>query len=268
MILKYLTTQNTYHSHRRAAYWFPRRNPNLVFYAKVAMIIYKGSRWAKKGAYTGDRWIQSSIDTVRAIESVGGCCKFHNLDAVKNLQSPCVFIGNHMSILETFILPCLIKPFRAVTFVIKESLISYPYFGHVMRDRDPIIVGRTSPREDLRTVLQEGAKRLNDDISIVVFPQTTRSVEFNHKKFNTLGVKLAKRNQVPVVPIALKTDAWGMGRRMKDIGKIQPKKTVHICFGDPLRIQGSGKNTHHQIVDFITHKLSEWRLSDKDNRSV
>jgi len=226
------------------------------------MVIYKGTRLVKKGAYTNKHWIQSSIDIVRALESVGGRIEIHNLDAFKNLKTPCVFIGNHMSILETFILPSLIQPFQNVTFVVKESLISYPYFGHLMRDRDPIIVGRQSPRHDLKTVLQEGEKRLSKEISIVVFPQTTRSAEFTHKKFNTLGIKLAKRNQVPVVPIALKTDAWGMGKWVADIGKIQPEKTVHVCFGDPLWIQGSGKNTHQKVVDFITHNLSEWRAAD------
>jgi 1-acyl-sn-glycerol-3-phosphate acyltransferase len=260
--MRYLTTQNTYHSNPRPAHWFPRENPNLVFYAKVAMVIYKGARLAKKGVYSDNRWIGSSIDIVRALESVGGQIEIQNLDAVKNLTSPCVFIGNHMSILETFILPSLIQPFQSVTFVVKESLISYPYFGHLMRSRDPIVVGRQSPRQDLKTVLQEGETRLGKDISIVVFPQTTRSAEFTHKKFNTLGIKLAKRNQVPVVPIALKTDAWGMGKWVTDIGKIQPEKKVHICFGDPLWIQGSGKNTHQKIVDFITHKLKKWRASD------
>jgi 1-acyl-sn-glycerol-3-phosphate acyltransferase len=232
------------------------------------MIIYKGARYAKKRTYNADRWIQSSIDTVRALESVGGCCHFDNLNAIKNLQSPCVFIGNHMSILETFILPCLIRPHRAVTFVVKESLMSYPVFGHVMRDRHPIVVGRSNPREDLKTVLREGAKRLGDGTSIVVFPQTTRSVEFNPKQFNTLGIKLAKRGRVPVVPVALKTDAWGMGKWVKDIGKIQPDKTTYICFGDPLQIQGSGKNAHRQVVAFIQGKLDEWRVSDRESGST
>jgi len=266
--VKYLTRQNTYHSHGKPALWISRQNPNLVFYAKAAMIIYKGARYAKKGAYTANRWIQSSLDIVSALESVGGRCHFYNLDVVKKLQSPSVFIGNHMSILETFILPCLIRPYQKVTFVVKESLMSYPVFGHVMRDRHPIVVGRSNPREDLKKVLREGAQRLGDGISIVVFPQTTRSVEFNPRQFNTLGIKLARRSQVPVVPIALKTDAWSMGKWVKDIGKIKPDKTTHICFGDPLQIQGSGKNTHRQVVAFIQSRLEAWRVSDMESGSA
>ena len=258
--MKYLTTQNTYHTRGKPARWVSCHNPNLVFYAKAAMIIYKSAWYAKRGGYTADRWIQSSIDTVRALESVGGACHFYHLDIVRKLDTPCVFIGNHMSILETFILPCLVRPFRPVTFVVKESLIAYPFFGHVMRDRDPVVVGRQNPRQDLRTVLKEGKKRLSNGVSIVVFPQTTRSVGFNPGKFNTLGVKLARSARVPVVPIALKTDAWGMGKWIRDIGKIQPAQTTHLCFGDPVRIQGTGKDTHRQIVDFIQKKLAEWQV--------
>jgi 1-acyl-sn-glycerol-3-phosphate acyltransferase len=174
------------------------------------------------------------------------------------LASPCVFIANHMSVLETFILPGLIQPQRDVTFVVKASLIDYPLFRHVMRSRNPIVVGRANPRQDLRTVLEEGQKRLNSQVSIVIFPQTTRSIEFEPGDFNTLGIKLAKRARVPVVPIALKTDAWGLGGKLKDFGKIRPAKTVHICFGEPLRVKGSGKEEHRIVVDFITSKLKEW----------
>lgn len=254
-----LTTQDAYRTPERTGSWIGRSCPNTVFYAKAFMIVVHAARLARKGLYDDARWLESSITTVRALESVGGSFDLQNLDVPRTLNSPCVFIGNHMSILETFVLPCLIQPHRAVTFVVKESLITYPLFGHVMRSRDPVVVGRTHPREDLRTVLEEGEKRLAANISVVIFPQTTRSVEFDPQKFNSLGVKLAKRCNVPVVPIALKTDAWGLGRRLKDFGPIRPDKRVHIAFGDPLRITGSGKEAHQSVMDFIEKNVSGWK---------
>jgi 1-acyl-sn-glycerol-3-phosphate acyltransferase len=163
-----------------------------------------------------------------------------------------------MSILETFVLPCLIQPHRDVTFVVKESLLSFPFFKHVMRNRNPIVVGRANPREDLRIVLKEGQNRLKANISVIIFPQTTRSIDIDPQKFNSLGVKLARRGNVPVVPVALKTDAWGIGRKFKDFGKIRPVIPVHITFGDPLQVQGSGKEEHKFIVDFIMNKLDAY----------
>ena len=256
--LNYLTTYNTYHSSKQPTPWFAHSNPTAVFYYKILMIVLKASRLCKKKAYTDDHWIQSSLNTIKALESVGGHFELLNLDIPKKLESSCVFVSNHMSILETFVLPCLIQPYRDVTFVVKESLLSFPFFKHVMRNRNPIVVGRANPREDLRTVLEEGQNRLNANTSVVIFPQTTRSVDFNAKQFNSLGVKLAKRGKVPAVPVALKTDAWGNGLRFKDFGKIQPAKSVHITFGDPLLVQGSGKEEHKFIVDFIARKLDSY----------
>ncbi len=259
MAAAYLTELASYQSADRPTAWLARQNPGLVFYAKILGVVWRASRLARRGRYDGDAWVQSSLTTVRALESVGGSFDLANLDIPAKLATPCVFIANHMSILETFVLPCLIRPHRGLTFVIKESLISYPLFGHVMRSRNPVVVGRENPREDLKTVLDEGRKRIEADVSVVIFPQTTRSVEFDPLKFNSLGVKLARRCGVPIVPVALKTDAWGLGERFKDFGAIRPEKRVHVCFGEPIQVSGSGKEEHNRVMDFIASRLNAWR---------
>ncbi len=257
--LHYLTTQNTYRSAHTQPSWLARRAPTLIFYAKMFYIVWKSNRLVQKGLYSDEAWVQSSIETIKALESVGVLFEITNIDFHRNLERPCVFVGNHMSILETFVLPCLIQPYRKLTFVVKESLMTYPLFGPILRTRDPIVVGRINPREDLKIVLEEGQKCLNQNVSVVIFPQTTRSPLFDSKQFNTLGVKLAKRANVPVIPFALKTDAWGLGRKLKDFGKISPTKPVRICFENPMHIKGSGKEEHNAIIEFIMGKLNAWR---------
>ena len=261
--MKYLTRDNTYISPARSIPWFVRRYPGVAFYARIIWIIFTGSRLARKGLYKNENWVRSSLNCVKALESVGGRFEIQNLDVVHAFDSPCVFISNHMSVLETFVLPCLIQPYRDVTFVIKESLIDYPFFKYVMRSRNPIVVGRSNPREDLKTVLKEGKIRLSNGISVIIFPQTTRSAEFDEEKFNSLGVKLARRAKVPVVPIALKTDAWGVGNKIKDGGKIQPSKTAYFTFGDPLQVQGSGKEEHKRVVDFIAGNMRDFMTKEE-----
>jgi 1-acyl-sn-glycerol-3-phosphate acyltransferase len=257
--VNYLTTQNSYQSPVGKRFWLARKAPTPMFYRKMLLIVWQGWRLAKKNAYTGDQWIQSSLGMLKGLESVGVQFEIQNISSHQRLKTACVYVGNHMSILETFVLPCLIHPFRKVTFVVKKSLMEYPLFGPVLQSRDPVVVGRVNPREDLKTVLEDGQARLNNNISIILFPQTTRSVDFDRHKFNSLGVKLAKRANVPVIPVALKTDAWGNGRRLKDFGKIDPRKPVRICFGDPLHVNGSGKEEHHHIIEFISEKLKGWR---------
>ncbi|MEL6106427.1 MAG: lysophospholipid acyltransferase family protein, partial [Planctomycetota bacterium] len=208
--------------------------PSFNFYRKFHWLVYQSSVKAKRGEYDGAAWSLSSHRVLHALESVGVEVEFEGLDHVRALKSSCVFVGNHMSMFETIILPSVIQPITDVTFVVKQSLLDYPIFRHVLRSRDPIGVSRDNPREDLKAVLGGGTERLKKGVSIIVFPQTTRSVTFEPDNFNTIGVKLAARAGVPVVPIALVTDAWGNGSWIKDLGPINPSKKVRLAFGEAI----------------------------------
>ena len=133
-----------------------------------------------------------------------------------------------------------------------------PVFGPVMRSLDPIAVTRKDPRKDLTDVLEQGVRILQKGRSIVIFPQSTRSYEFDPERFNTLGVKLASRAQVPIIPIALKTDFWSNGVILRGFGKLKRREPIHIEFGPPVRLSGRGKEEHRKIIDFISSRLKAW----------
>ncbi len=253
-----LTPQNEYRTPEHPVPFMARTFPTPFFYSKAFSIVYHAAQSAKRKEYTKEAWVRDSMDIIRSLEWVGGKFIIENLSVFKGLKTPGVFIGNHMSTLETFILPALIQPFLDVTFIVKESLIRYPIFKHIMKSCDPIVVSRTDPRQDLKTVLSEGVERLKHNISVVVFPQRTRTLEFIHTQFNTIGIKLARYADVPVIPVGVKTDAWSNGRLLKDFGKINPSKTVHIAFGKPTAVHGSGRKEHEHIIEFIANKLKSW----------
>lgn len=254
----YLFHSPCYLSPERAPSWFSRLNANLGFYAPLLWIVFKAGRKAMQNDYDGEAWARSSEETASALEAVGCRIEATGMEHFRALDGPCVFIGNHMSTLETFVLPSMIQPWKDVTFVVKESLLKYPFFGPVLGSRDPIVVGRSNPRADLVAVLEGGESRLTAGRSVIVFPQSTRTPVFNPAHFNTIGVKLAKRAGVPVIPVALKTDAWGNGNLLKDFGPVDTRKTIHFEFGEPLRIEGPGKAEHQQITDFIVDRLGRW----------
>ena len=93
---------------------------------------------------------------------------------------------------------------------------------------------------------------------MVVFPQGERSSSFEPQQFNTIGIKIARRAGVPIVPVALKTNAWGIGRIIKDLGKIDPAKKAHVAFGEPIWIEGRGLDQHQEVIEFIQQKLQSW----------
>ncbi len=232
--------------------------PSFSFYSKLFWIVLKSSSLAKRSRYDTKDWAQSSLEVLRALESVGIKFIISGLNHVKSHDGPCVFVANHMSSLETMTLPAIIAPFKDLTFVVKKSLVDYPVFRHVMRSRDPITVSRTNPREDLKTVLEGGTQRLMAGRSIVIFPQSVRVLDVDPKNFGTIGIKLAKKAGVPIIPVALKTDAWGNGKYLKDYGKIAPSKAVYFEFGAPIFIKGRGNEEHDEIIEFIAGRLMEW----------
>lgn len=254
-----LTFQDEYHTPEGNKAALARLSGGLVYYPVVLSVIIEGSRLGKRGLYDDVEWTKSSLRLMRAMEAAGGRFHIEHMDAYKTLDGPCVFVGNHMSTLETFMLPCLIEPFRPMTFVIKKSLSTVPVFRHLMNARNPIVVSRTNPRQDLKIMLTEGTAHLKNGTSVVIFPQTTRSSIFDPAAFNSIGVKLAERAEVPVIPIALKTDAMPNGKLIKDFGKLDTSKDIHFAFGDPLQVRGNAREIHQEIIDFIIDKLFRWR---------
>ena len=256
--LDFPVVDNNYRTPAMQGGWFARVFPSLSFYMNMVQTVLRSARLAKKGIYNDPNWCRSSYDILKSLEAVSITAVVENLQTVVNCKGPVVIVGNHMSTLETFLLPYLICPHKKLTFVIKESLVSYPVFKHIMLSRNPIVVGRSSPREDFMTVLSEGTKRIEDNYSVVVFPQTTRMPEFDRSQFNSIGIKLARRARVPVIPLALKTDCWGNGHLIKDFGKIDPKKDIHLRFGEPLIIEGNGKIQQELVISHIENCLNQW----------
>jgi len=169
-----------------------------------------------------------------------------------------------MSTLETLVLPAILLPNRDVNFVIYKGILKWPIFNSILPSLNPIVVSKTSPREDLTHVISEGYKALNRNVSIAVFPQGARMTEFRAQDFSSIGVKTAKHAEVPVLPIALKTDAWSKdGFPIPYFGRINPAKTVRISFGNPLHITGNGRKEHDLAIKFIQDKLTAWEMEEK-----
>lgn len=235
------------------------RFPSLSFYTRIFL---RTTHWltsrAAKGQCDDYAWCYASAWILEEAEKTGMRVHVTGLENFAKDRGPYVIVANHMSTLETYLLPCILRPRFPVTFIVKRSLTTMPFFGHVMRSRDPVVVDRVNPREDLSTILREGCARLAKGISIVVFPQSTRMDHIDPRHFNSIGVKLARKADVPVVPLALKTDAWGVGRKIKELGKIRPESDVLFRFFPPLRVKGSGHAEHRAILEAITDTLNYW----------
>lgn len=247
-----------YQTKPRWVFPLARLFPSLYYYPQFLYHVFRASGLAKRGQYSAEEWWYSSLASMLALETAGVEIEITGVNWLTTVAGPCVFIANHMSTLETICLPGVIQPFKDCTFIVKRGIVEYPVFKHLMIARDPIVVDRANPREDLKAVLEQGPKILAQGRSIIVFPQTTRTLNFDPEQFNTIGIKLAKQANAPVIPIAIKSNAWGIGKLVKEFGRIDPTQKVHMAFGAPLTIQNRGTEEHKQIIEFIQQQLQSW----------
>lgn len=231
-----------------------RWSPYFNFFA----IMFRIRALALRGLLDDEAWEQSSLEIMHRMEHCGGRMHVDGLDNMRALTGPAVFVSNHMSTFETLLLPGLINPIRRCTFVVKEKLMHGPIWGPIMRARDPIAVTRTDARKDLDTVMTGGARHLSEGRSIIIFPQGTRKDVFRRGELNSLGVKLAARTGVPVVPVALKTDYWGNSPVLRGFGPVHRDRPVMVSFGPAIPVSGRGKSEHEAVLDFMESRLRSW----------
>lgn len=239
----------------------------ISFHSRILWVYQAARKMIKQGMFASDGYTESyanrSWKSLYVTEALGGRVEVEGLGHLAKTPGPVVIISNHMSSLETILLPCFILPFKDITFVVKKSLRTHFAFGPIMCAVKHIAVGRENPREDLKRVLSEGTEMIRHGVSVVIFPQATRSVEFDLEGFNTLGVKLAARAGVPVIPLALKTDFMANGKWIKDAGYVYPERRIHFEFGAPITVDASGREAHATVVKYIVTHLKAWGGSIK-----
>jgi 1-acyl-sn-glycerol-3-phosphate acyltransferase len=240
---------------KKRSFWDKLFRPfNAYFYLKSTRIIVKASRYAGKPEFY-DRYLDHCGQIIKCVESTGATVEYSGLENIPD--EPCVYIGNHMSTLETITLGNIIGNRGRVCFIVKESLMKYPYFNKILKGLECIALTRTSPIQDLKKILKEAPALLEKGISIIVFPQHTRGA-FDPDGFSTIGCKLAKRAKVPIVPLAIDTRLWGKGKLISDYGPINRDIPVRFAFGKQIVIDKNEKEVHAQYLDFIGKKLQKW----------
>ncbi|MCH8542267.1 MAG: 1-acyl-sn-glycerol-3-phosphate acyltransferase [Alcanivorax sp.] len=111
---------------------------------------------------------------------------------------PVVVVANHQSQWETFYLQLLIAPQATV---LKRELLWVPFFGWGLALLKPIAIDRSNPGGALKTILRTGKARLQEGISVVIYPEGTRQPAGVIGRFNSGGAMLACHAGVRLVPI-------------------------------------------------------------------
>jgi len=226
----------------------------------VMKIVFQCRTLSLKGKFDNTAYYAASDRLRELFESHGASFEITGLENLRK-PGPYVIVSNHMSLLETQVLPWVIGCFMPLSIVMKKSLYDSWLFHPVAVATKCISLTRKNLRADIDVIMKEGVEYLNEGRSILLFPEGTRKTSFNPGEFNSLGVKLALRAGVKVLPIALKTDFLTPGKRFSDYGTVHSDRPVHIHVGEPVEVEGRGKKEHQDILDFLVTNLKSWGVS-------
>ncbi|HXV80542.1 MAG TPA: lysophospholipid acyltransferase family protein [Candidatus Binatia bacterium] len=113
-----------------------------------------------------------------------------------------VFMVNHQSHID---IPVLVQSLRAfqLRWIAKRELLWVPFFGWAMWAAKHITVNR-SDRFDALGGLKKAKDQMKGGISLVFFPEGTRSSDGNLLPFKRGGFLLAVKTRTPMVPITIR----------------------------------------------------------------
>ncbi len=238
----------------------------LSFYLAFVRIVLRCRKLSIQGRFDNKTYFSESDQIREAAERHGAKFKITGLQNL-NFDGPCVIVANHMSLLETQILPWVVGSFKPFSVVMKKSLYESGLFGAISIATQSIAVSRENLRADIDVVMNEGVEHLKKGRSILLFPEGTRKYYFKRSEFNSLGTMLASRAGVRIVPIALKTDFLKNGKKFSDYGTLHPENKVLMHIGEPMRIEGRGKAEHQQILDFMETTLGSWGVETREDEA-
>ena len=114
---------------------------------------------------------------------------------------PCFFVGNHQSALDIPILTVCLT--GRVRFLAKETLFRIPVFGWTMASAGHIPIARHRPREARQRLERMLAHVRTRPISLLVFPEGTRSPDGRLLPFRKGTMKICQRAGLAIVPFTI-----------------------------------------------------------------
>jgi len=165
-------------------------------------------------------------------------------------KGPYVFMSNHQGSYDIFALLGHL-PFQ-FKWLAKKELFSIPFFGWTMAAAGYISVDRKGTRETARA-MNEAAHKIREGMSVVIFPEGSRSQNGSLQPFKKGGFTLAIKSRVPIVPIAIDGSRTIMP---KDRLKVSPGE-IWIQLGSPIDTENFSLKDREVLMAKVKERITQ-----------
>ncbi|CDF32427.1 1-acyl-sn-glycerol-3-phosphate acyltransferase [Chondrus crispus] len=138
-------------------------------------------------------WMKCSFGSVLVHPNIVNA---HNLPPK---GTPVVYVANHSSYLDIFSFAYLR---RRIKYVSKAEIFKLPIVGWAMEMAGNIALRRMNRRGQMEAYRKMVAV-VKNGLSLVIFPEGTRSASGKMRKFQSGGFRAAKKQNAPIVPVTI-----------------------------------------------------------------
>lgn len=162
-----------------------------------------------------------------------------------------ILVSNHQSNFDVFaLLGYLPIQFR---WTAKAELFRIPFLGWAMARIGYIPIERDSPKKAYRSMLR-AAEKVQKGLSVMIFPEGTRSPDGNLQHFKKGVFLIALKSQAPILPIAIR----GTGKIMqKGDWRTHPGK-VQIIIDPPIETAGISPEKEGELSGRVRNTLMKY----------
>jgi 1-acyl-sn-glycerol-3-phosphate acyltransferase len=190
-----------------------------------------------------------AMKAVRTVDRIGGIrVRLHGLENIPS--DACLFVCNHVSNVDPLALVPLIP--RRVSVFLKKELFRIPILGSGMRLNGYICVDRANRKSAVASV-ESAVRLLRSGISVVIFPEGTRSPDARLRPFKRGACVTAIQAGVPVVPVSI---AGTQKLMPKGKWAIHPGE-VSIHFGPSVETAQYGAERRNEMLALIEARVAE-----------
>lgn len=141
-----------------------------------------------------------------------------------------IYITNHSSLYDIPIVFTALDD--NVRIMYKKELEKVPIFGYGLKLSPFISVIRTEPREAMKSI-ENALEAIRENVSVILFPEGTRSKDGKLAKFKRGAFMLASRSGKRIVPVAIigsnkikETGKWRFGNRNVKVTILEPVEAL------------------------------------------
>jgi len=168
---------------------------------------------------------------------------------------PYIFMSNHQS---NFDIPVLLGHLPVqFRWLAKAELFRIPVFGRAMRGAGYISIDRAD-RAAAFDSLRQAAEKIRQGVSILIFPEGTRSLDGFLRTFKKGGFVLAIQAGVPIVPVVVRGtfDIMPKHRLL-----IRPRD-VTVDVGAPIAVEGVNYASKETLMEAVREAIQRRLVTD------